>query len=96
MSNKDEELARRVRGIVAVVSPDIDAVMCEVEDGVAYIEGVVPDDQARRTISRLARQLDGLTHVVTCLATEQVVNSNTAKEPLQMPAPVLMHYQSLS
>ncbi len=96
MSNEDEELARRVRGILAVVSPDIDAVMCEVEDGIAYIEGVVPDDKARRTISRMARQLDGLTHVITCLATEQVVNSSAAKEPLPMPAPVLMHYHSLS
>ena len=97
MEVRDQELQRRVRDIIAVVSEDIDAVTCEVEQGVAYIEGVVPSDEERRMISQAVRQVDGLTHVITCLATERVIAmSNEAPETVLYPTPVMMHYHSLS
>ena len=97
MEGRDEELQRKVRDIIAVVSEDIDAVTCEVEHGVAYIEGVVPSDEDRRLISRAVKQVDGLTHVITCLATERVMTmSNEAVETVLYPTPVMMHYHSLS
>ncbi|MDQ6694285.1 MAG: BON domain-containing protein [Chloroflexota bacterium] len=98
MGDRDVELERRVRGIIAVVLEDIDAVICEVEDGVAYIEGVVPSEDSRRTINKIVGGLDGLTHVVTCLTTETVIPSLTKEREgdTLLSAPVLMHYHSLS
>lgn len=96
MQRQDEELAHRVRDIIAVVTDDIDAVTCEVEEGVAYIEGVVSDERERRAISSAVRQLDGLAQVITCLATERVLPRAEHEESALYPAPVLMHYYSLS
>lgn len=96
MRDSDKALTERVRDIIAVVTEDIDAVMYEVEDGVAYIEGVVPTDTERKAISSAVRQLDGLTHVITCLATEHVMPPPEKNSPSLYPPPVLMHYHSLS
>ncbi len=98
MEERDVELERRVRDIIAVVLEDIDSVTCEVEDGVAYIEGVVPSDERRRTISKIVGHLDGLASVVTCLATERVLPSADREHAadLLFSPPVLMHYYSLS
>ena len=93
MTEQDVELARRVRDILAVASDDIDAVISDVEDGVAYIEGVVPTEEQRRAIINTVRQLDGVQHVVACLVTEHVPPLTDEQErPLLYPAPVLMHY----
>ncbi|MDQ3929729.1 MAG: BON domain-containing protein [Chloroflexota bacterium] len=97
MEGRDRELERRVRDVVAVVTDDIDAVTCEVEDGVAYIEGVVPSERERRQISRAASRIDGLRQVITCLSTERILRSpdrHVTADPL--PPPALMHYHSLS
>ena len=97
LKNQDVELARRVRDILAVATDDIDAVTSEVEDGVVYIEGVVPSEQHRRAISGAVRELDGVSQVITCLATEHVLPNATEKESTPLyPAPVYMHYYSLS
>ena len=96
MDDSNKELAQRVRDIIAVVTDDIDGVMFEVEDGVAYIEGVVPSDQERKAISSAVRQLDGLTHVITCLATEKVIPPPENSSVAPYPTPVLMHHHSLS
>ncbi len=98
MKERDAELERRVRGVLAVVLEDIDSVTCEVEDGVAYIEGVVPSDDRRRTISNAVGHLDGLARVVTCLATERVLPSTVRERDsdLHFSPPILMHYHSLS
>lgn len=97
MEEQDKELARRVRNIVAVVADDIDCITCEVEDGVAYIEGVVPTEQHRREISSAVRKLEGLSHVITCLATEHIMPTPSAyQDSSSYPAPVRMHYHSWS
>src|SRR5437016_3596457 len=41
MQETDRELAKRVCDVVAVATDDIDTITVAVEDGVAYIEGVV-------------------------------------------------------
>ena len=97
MEGRDHELERRVRDVIAVVTEDIDAVTCEVEDGVAYIEGVVPSERERRLISKTVSRIDGLTQVFTCLSTERIIPSPVPHEATDsLPPPVLMHYHSLS
>jgi len=93
MSDQDVELARRVRDVVAVVAHDIDAVTFDVEDGVVYVEGVVPDEEERRSICSAVAHIEGLERVVACLATEHVLQSpvDTGNEPL-FPPQVYMHY----
>ncbi len=97
LKDQDVELARRVRDILAVATDDIDAVTSEVEDGVVYIEGVVPSEQHRRAISGAVRELDGVCQVITCLATEHVMLKAAEKETTPLyPTPIYMHYYSLS
>ncbi|MDQ3706612.1 MAG: BON domain-containing protein [Chloroflexota bacterium] len=97
MERHDEELQRRVRDIIAVVTEDLDAVTFEVEDGVAYIEGVVPSERERRQISQAVSRIDGLRQVFTCLSTERILPAPRQHSSTQlMPTPVLMHYHSLS
>jgi hypothetical protein len=97
MEDRDRELARRVRDVIAVVADDIDSVVCEVEDGVAYVEGVVPSEEERRAISRALRQVDGLDRVITCLATEKVLETSQLHDMNALySAPVMMHYHSSS
>ena len=97
MEERDRELARRVRDIIAVVADDIDSVVCEVEDGVAYVEGVVPTEDERRAISKALRQVVGLDRVITCLATEKVLDSAQLHDVGGMySAPVMLHYHSMS
>ncbi len=97
MEGRDVELERRVRDVIAVVTEDIDAVRYEVEDGIAYIEGVVPSERERRQIIEAANRIEGLEKVVTCLSTEHVMAS-----PSQyvgsgtLSAPVMTFYHSLS
>ncbi len=73
MEAKDVELEHRIRDIIAVVADDMDAVTFDVEDRVAYIEGVVASDRERRLISDLVRRLDGIAGVVTCLFVEHIL-----------------------
>ncbi|HKP54459.1 MAG TPA: BON domain-containing protein [Chloroflexia bacterium] len=95
MAEHDIELARRVRDIVAVVADDIDNVTFDVEDGVVYIEGVVPSEEQRRAISSAVSHLDGLDRVVTCLATEHVLPTPTEVDKSTLCPPQLyMHYYS--
>ena len=97
LHDQDVELARRVRDILAVAADDIDAVTSDVEDGVVYIEGVVSSEEQRRAISSAVRGLDGVSQVITCLATEHVMHNQSGKEsPVLYPTPVYMHYYSLS
>jgi osmotically-inducible protein OsmY len=97
VNTDDETLARRIRDIVAVAAKDIDGVRIEVEDGVAYLEGVVSSAREARSIVRTVARLRGLCGVVTWLSTEKVL-ANKPVEAVQTPlAPaVLMHYHSLS
>jgi osmotically-inducible protein OsmY len=97
MDRQDLELQRRVRDVIAVITEDLDAVTYEVEDGIAYIEGVVPSERERIQISNTLSKIEGLTQVVTCLSTEKIMQTaghQAAVDP--MPTPVLMHYHSLS
>jgi osmotically-inducible protein OsmY len=97
MSDNDIEIARRVRDIVAVVADDIDAVNFDVEDGIVYIEGVVPDDEQRRVLSSAVSHLDGVEHLVTCLATERLLPRPVQEEHSALvPPQVYMHYHTLS
>jgi hypothetical protein len=82
---------------VAVATEDIDAVTVAVEDRVAYIEGVVPTEGQRRAIVQAVQKIRGLKRVVACLAAERILPRQSAdKKDLPLPAPVLMHYYSLS
>ena len=97
----DSALEQRIRDIIAVVAEDIDAITVEVEDGVAYIEGVVPSQEHRQAIAGAARRLKGLRGVITCLAVERVLPSRIGYTQaraygMHLPTPVLMHYYSLS
>lgn len=93
MMNQDVELARRVRDVVAVVTDDMDSVSFDVEDGVAYIEGVVPSDERRRAITNAVAHVSGLDRVVMCLATEHVLPNGTEREASPLyPPQVFMHY----
>ena len=95
MAEHDVELARRVRDIVAVVADDLDDVTFDVEDGVVYIEGVVPTEEQRRAITNAVSHLDGLDRVVTCLATEHVLPAPTDVSPNTLyPMQLYMHYYS--
>jgi hypothetical protein len=97
MNDIDEELTRRVASVIAVVVDDFDAVSVEVEDGVVYLEGVVPEEELRRSIAGAVRGIDGVDHLISCLAVEHVL---PRRQPLQsqldIPAPVQMHYHSMS
>ncbi len=84
MEGQDIELARRVRDVIAVVVEDIDAVVYDVEDGIAYIEGVVPSEVERNRIRRTVERLDGVRRVITCLSTERIFHGAVASE--QVPA----------
>src|SRR5687768_577021 len=97
VNTEDEALTRRIRDIVAVVTNDIDGVRIEVEEGVAYLEGVVSSTAEARAISRAVGKLRGLTHVVACLSTEKVLATASEDDTERvLPPPVLMHYYSLS
>ena len=97
MERQDEELQRRVRDVIAVVTEDLDAVTFEVEDGVAYIEGVVPSERERRQISKAVGRIEGLKQVFTCLSTEHILPTPSQHATTNLtPTPVLMHYHSLS
>ena len=97
MKNNDAKLARQVANVVAVVVEDLDAVSVEVEDGVVYIEGVVPEEEQRRSISGAVRGIQGVDQLISCLAVEHILPRRPAGlSPLDVPAPVQMHYRSLS
>jgi len=89
-------MTKRLRDIVAVTVDDLDAVSASVEDGVAYLEGVVPYEEQRRSLVRLAERTDGISTVIACLSTERVPTHATRfSNPPEVPAAVLMHYHSL-
>jgi hypothetical protein len=96
LDNQDEALERRIRGIVAVVAGDIDAIAVTVEDQIAYIEGVVPTEHERQAILSAVRQVKGLARVIACLAVEHAMPRINNKTSRLLPAPVLMHYHRLS
>jgi osmotically-inducible protein OsmY len=97
MKNNDAKLARQVAAVVAVVVEDLDAVSVEVEDGVVYIEGVVPEEEQRRSISGAVRGIEGVDQLISCLAVEHVLPRRpSGLSPFDVPAPVQMHYRSLS
>ena len=86
-----------IRDIIAVAADDLDAITFTVEDGVAYLEGVVPDEQKREVILKAVNRLPGVDRVIPCLATEHVLPRPIEESKLSpLPTPVLMHFYSLS
>jgi hypothetical protein len=97
VNTEDETLIRRIRDIVAVATKDIDGIRIEVEEGVAYLEGVVSISDEAEAIARAVGRLRGLSDVVTCLSTEKVLAAaHEATVEFALLPPVLMHYYSLS
>jgi osmotically-inducible protein OsmY len=97
MEETDRELAERVRDVVAVAAEDIDTITVAVEDGVAYIEGVVENKGQRQAIISAVEKIAGLNRVISCLATEHVLpRSNKSSKQVHVPPPVLMHRYSRS
>lgn len=94
---EDEALRKRMRDIVAVVAKDLDCVRVDVEDGVAYVEGVVSSAEEANTIVRTIARLRGLRRVVTWLSTETVMDAHTDNKVDDIvPTPVVMHFYSQS
>lgn len=94
---KDRVLEQRIRDIVAVVTPDIDAVLVEVEDGVAYVEGVMPSEGKRRAMLNTIGRITGLRKLVSCVVTEHIftgMRHGDVRE--QSPPPLVLHLYSLS
>ena len=73
MEEQDRLATKRICDIVAVAVNDIDSVTVAVEDGIAYLEGVVPSEEQRQAIVRAVRQVDGLHRVISCLAAEHAM-----------------------
>lgn len=100
MQGQDIELARRVRDVIAVVVEDIDAVVYDVEDGIAYIEGVVPSEAERTRIRRAVQRLGGVRRVITCLSTERIFKHAVAAEQVpdasRRAQPPMFAFHSLS
>lgn len=96
-NSEDDALERRVRDIVAVATKDLDTVRVEVEDGVAYVEGVVGSQEEADAILRVIERLDGLKRVVTWLSIETVVSVRADKYFEEVfPPPAFTHYYSQS
>ena len=97
MEEANRIATKRICDIIAVVTEDIDAVTVAVDDGVAYIGGVVPTAAERDAIISAVRQIGSLNRVVTSLATEHILpRSSRYSGQANVPSPVLMHYYSLS
>jgi hypothetical protein len=93
---EDETLAKRSRDIIAVTAKDLDSVRVEVEEGVAYVEGVVSSADEARAIVRAMGKLRGLRHIVTWLSTETVMAAHADSRVNTPPTPVRMQYHSKS
>jgi osmotically-inducible protein OsmY len=97
MEDTDIQLEQSIRDIIAVAADDLDSVTFDVEDGVAYLEGVVPDEQRREALLKAVNRLPGVDRVIPCLATEHVLPMLTDDSKFSpLPTPVLMHFYSLS
>ena len=92
MDDVDEMLAERIMNIVAVAVDDIDAVNVSVENRIAYLEGVVPDEDQRKAIVQGVRNVDGLARSIICLANEHVLPRFARADLLVLVSlPVLLH-----
>ena len=92
MDDVDEILAERIMNIIAVAVDDIDAVNVSVENRIAYVEGVVPDEGQRKAIVQGVRHVDGLSRSIFCLATEHVLPRFARADLLLLvPLPILLH-----
>jgi hypothetical protein len=97
MDNQDRVLEQRIRDIVAVATSDIDAIMVEVEDGVAYVEGVMPSSGKRRAMLDAIRHTPGLRRLVSCVSAEHILpGCELSEESEASPAVVVLHLYSLS
>src|SRR3954447_14218770 len=93
MEEQDRLATKRICDIVAVAVDDIDSVTVAVEDGIAYLEGVVPSEEQREAIVHAVRQIDGLRRVISCLAAEHAMpRPHAAVHAAGVAPPVLMHY----
>ncbi len=68
----DHDIAQQVRGLLATLLDDFDAVKVEVEGGVAYLEGVAATPALRQRIEQAVLRLPNVCRVVNCLAHEHV------------------------
>jgi hypothetical protein len=97
MDVQDRVLEQRIRDIIAVATPDIDAVMAEVEDGVAYLEGVMPSAAKRRAMLSAIRRIPGLRMLVSCVAAEHIFTGTRYEaEREDTPPALVLHLYSLS
>lgn len=97
MDERDKAIEQRIRDIIAVTTSDIDAVTVDVEDGVAYVEGAVPNEAERRALVNTIRQVRGVRGLVACLSAEHVRPVQTAEsDDAPKPPPALLGYYSLS
>lgn len=97
MEVQDRVLEQRIRDIVAVATPDIDSVMVEVEEGVAYVEGVMPSEGKRLAMLCAIRRIPGLRRLVSCVAAEHIFTGiRQANEREETDPPLVLHLYSLS
>ncbi len=70
----DEALTADVKQKLQEVSGDTSNVRVEVEDGIAYLDGVVSNPQLRNEIEETTRNTDGVGNVVNSVVVEHIVN----------------------
>lgn len=68
----DNDIAPRVRALLALLGLDPQLIQTAVEQGIVYVEGLVPDILSRQTLEANLRRLYGVRQVVNCLAVEHV------------------------
>ncbi len=70
----DETLAAGLSKKLSNVVGDTSNVRVEVEDGVAYLDGVVSNPQLRNAIEESIHNTDGVNNVVNSIVVEHIVN----------------------
>ena len=70
----DETLTADVNKKLEDVIGDISDVRVEVEDGIAYLDGVVSSPKLRMDIEETTRNTEGVGNVVNSIVVEHVVN----------------------
>ena len=70
----DETLTADVSKKLDSVTGDTSNVRVEVEDGIAYLDGVVSNSRLRKDIEETTRNTDGIGSVVNSIVVEHIIN----------------------
>lgn len=71
---RDERLTADVNKKLRNIPADTSAVRVEVEDGIAYLDGVVSNPKLRQEVEETTRNTDGVGQVVNSIVVEHILN----------------------